>query len=216
MQETDVQPCRLCLITPRLATADAFAPRLDEALAAGDVASLIITSDGSDPAAFQRKAELLVPVAQKHGVAALIQNDTRIAARTRADGVHVDSGLADLRTAIEALRPDRVVGAGDLKSRHDAMAAGEADPDYVFFGRLDGDFADEVAERALALAEWWAELFQIPAVLMAGRTIASVAEARATGVDFVALRSAVWDHDEGPGAAVAAANLILASREPVS
>jgi thiamine-phosphate pyrophosphorylase len=216
MTGAEIISCRLCLVTPRLAAPEAFVARLDDALSGGDVATLIVAADGDDPAAFQRKAELLVPVGQRHNVAVIIQNDTRVAGRSKADGVHVDSGLADLRAAIDALRPGKIVGAGDLKSRHDAMLAGEADPDYVFFGRLDGDYGEEVGERALALAEWWAAIFHIPAIVMGGKALNSVAAARDAGVEFVALRSAVWDHPAGPRAAVAEANRLLSIREPAT
>ncbi len=43
----------------------------------------------------------------------------------------------------------------------------------------------------------------IPAIVMGGRAIASVDEAAANGIEFVALSAAVWDHPVGPGAAVA-------------
>ncbi len=89
-------------------------------------------------------------------MAAIIHNDTRIAGRTSADGVHVDSGIADVQSAVAALHPRLMVGAGGIRSRHDAMAFGEAGPDYLFFGRLDGDTGDDIHPKALDLAAWCA------------------------------------------------------------
>ena len=43
-----------------------------------------------------------------------------------------------LQKAIEALKPDFIVGAGGFATKHDAMEAGELDIDYVFFGPLSG------------------------------------------------------------------------------
>ncbi len=205
-----VPPPRLCLITPPLAAPEAFAPALEAALAAGDVASLIVVAVGAGPAVMERVAGALTPLAQRRGVAVLIHNDTRIAGHVRADGVHVDSGAEDLRDTVRRLRPERIVGAGALASRHDAMTAGEADPDYVFFGRLDGDDTAAAHPKALELAAWWAPLFRIPAMLMAGNAVDSVREAVVAGVEFVALGRAVWEHPDGPAAAVAAANRLLA------
>ncbi len=54
------------------------------------------------------------------------------------------------------------------------MLAGDTDPDYVFFGRLDGDTDTAIFPKAFALAEWWAELFAIPAMVMGGSSLASV------------------------------------------
>lgn len=206
---------RLCLVTPASVDPAAFAPLLAAALAAGDVASVIIAAEGTSPAASQRIAEQLVPLIQRAGAAALVRNDTRVAGRIGADGVHVDSGPADLGAAVRGLRPRLIVGAAGVASRHEAMTLGEAEPDYVFFGRLDGDDADRPEEGALALAAWWAPLFQIPAIVMAGGSLASTAEAAATGAEFVALGRAVWEHPDGPAAAVRqAGGLLAAARLP--
>ena len=207
MPEVEVRRCRLCLTTPHDIDPDELAPLVDDALAGGDVASVIIGGEGDR---LQRLAEAVVPRAQARGAAALVQNDTRIAGRARADGVHVDSGLSDLRAAVEKLRPKLIVGAGGFRTRHDAMAAGEANPDYLFFGRLDGDTGDDIFDKALELAAWWSSLFVIPAIVMGGRSIASVEAAARAGIEFVALSRAVFDDPRGPAAAVDEANRRLA------
>lgn len=207
MANDDFDTCRLCLVTPSGVSPEALGAMLDEALAAGDVASVIVTGA---PADLLRLAQATVPIAQAHGVAALIHNDSQVAAATGADGVHIDDGVADLRARVADLHPERIAGVGDLTSRHDAMAAGEADPDYVFFGRLDGDTGEEIFPKALDLAEWWAALFHIPAVVMGGSDLSSVRQARNAGIEFVALRRAVWEHPDGPAHAVATANRLLA------
>lgn len=208
MPESPAVP-RLCLITPPRPTLDRFVPQLEAALAAGDVASLIVAGEGPDPAAVERAAEVLTPIGQRAGAAVLIRNDTRIMGRAKADGVHVDTGLADLRETARRLQPKLIVGAGGAASRHEAMTLGEAEPDYLFFGRLDGDGQPGAHPRALELAAWWTPLFQIPAILMAGAAVESVREAVAAGVEFVALRRAVWEHPDGPAAAVALATRLL-------
>ena len=207
MANDDFDTCRLCLVTPSGGSPEGLGTMVDAALSAGDVASLIVTADAADLA---RLAQVTVPIAQAHGVAALIHNDRQIAAATGADGVHFDGRVTELRACIDDLHPDRIVGAGNLTSRHDAMAAGEAEPDYVFFGRLDGDTGEEIFPKALGLAEWWAGLFQIPAVVMGGSDLNSVQQARDAGIEFVALRRAVWEHPDGPADAVALANRLLA------
>jgi len=185
------------------------------ALAGGDVASLIVAVDPADPGALQRLCEEVVPIAAARGVASLVHNDTRIVGRTGADGVHVDSSATDLAAAIAALRPKKIVGAGGLRSRDDAMAAGEADPDYLFFGRLDGDTGEAIFPRTIELAAWWSSLFVIPAIVMGGSSVASVREAGEAEIEFVALGRAVFEAAD-PAAAVAAANRILSDlAEPV-
>jgi thiamine-phosphate pyrophosphorylase len=208
MSEAESNQSRLCLVTPQGVAPAAFAAMLEEALSGGDVASLFIAAA---PAALPDLARAAVPVAQAHGVAAIVVDDTRLAGHVRADGVHIDSGRADLAAAIESCRPERIVGAGGVRSRHDAMTIGEADPEYVFFGRFDGDTEPAIFDRSLDLAAWWAEIFRVPAVVMGGAAIASAAAARDAAIEFVALRRAVWEHPGGPCYAVKEANALLAA-----
>jgi thiamine-phosphate pyrophosphorylase len=203
------EPTRLFLVTPPDAEAERFASLLKAALSGGDVAAVLITRPAGD--AFGTLANALVPVAQSAGAAAIVADDTRLAGHAGADGVQIATGIADLRLAAESFRPKRIVGAGNVFSRHAAMEAGEVGVDYVFFGRPDGDTHDAPHPKALALAAWWSELMEPPAVAMAGHTLESVAEAAATGTAFVAVSRAVWNHASGPAAAVGAANALLAA-----
>jgi thiamine-phosphate pyrophosphorylase len=191
---------RLFLVTPAVIDRDRFLAQLSDALAGGHVAAVLITAAGDQPS--QDTAEQIVPVVQAAGAAALIADDTRVAGRLAADGVHIGTGLEDLRSAVQAFAGKRSVGAGNLHSRHAAMEAAEAGADYVFFGRPHGDTHDQAHGKALDLAEWWSELMEVPAVVMAGRSLGSVGEAAATGAAFVALHGAVWSHPGGAGEAV--------------
>jgi len=202
---------RLFLILPPRLEPERFAPLLADALASGDVAAVLIASEMGGREA-EAVAAKLVPIVQNAGAAALIADDTRLAGHVKADGVHVGSGLDDLRLAVASFRPKRIVGAGNFTSRHASMQAGEMEPDYLFFGRPHGDTHDSPHPKALALAEWWSELMRVPAVVMAGRSLDSVAEAAATGAAFVAVHDAVWSHAEGPGEAVRMAEAALGRR----
>jgi thiamine-phosphate pyrophosphorylase len=204
------ETARLYLVAPpRIELAD-FAPRLQEALAAGDIAAILLAMD-------EPREDVLAPLVatiQQAGAAALVADDTRLAGHVKADGVHIAGGLDELRLAVDSFRPKRIVGAGNLSSRHAAMQAGELDIDYLFFGRPHGDTHDTPHPKALELAEWWSALMQVPAVMMAGRSLDSVADAAATGAEFIALHAAIWSHPQGPGEAVrkAAATLAQAGR----
>jgi thiamine-phosphate pyrophosphorylase len=102
-----------------------------------------------------------------------------------------------------------IVGAGGLKNRHEAMEAAEAGADYVFFGLLDRPDDDDAHRKTLDLGSWWADLFEPPCVLLAGRSMESVEDCAQVGADFVAVRDGVWSHPDGPAAAVTAINAIL-------
>ncbi|SHG73291.1 thiamine-phosphate pyrophosphorylase [Kaistia soli DSM 19436] len=203
---------RLCLITPPVFDLASFAPLLDAALASGAVASLIIATEGLAPDLRLAAVEKLVPIAQANGAAAIL-TDSDLVVRAGADGLHVTGGIADLRRAVDQWRPDRIVGSGDIHSRHEAMLLAETECDYLFFGRFDGDDSATIHDKTLDLAAWWSALFEIPAVVMGGTSLDCIAEAAAARIEFIALRAAVWDHPEGPAAAVeAAARLVLAAQ----
>lgn len=200
---------RLVLITPETFDPDAFAAALEDALAGGDVASLLIATRGFDDAALQAAAETLTPIAQARDVAVMIRGDSRIVGRAKADGQHVEAGPAAVAEAVERAKGRSMVGAGGIKTRHDAMEAADAGADYILFGILDRADDDETHPKTLEWGAWWAEVFQTPCILLAGRVLGSLEAAAETGAEFVALRDAVWTHPEGPRVAVAAANAIL-------
>jgi thiamine-phosphate pyrophosphorylase len=204
---------RLILVTPPAADIASFPRTLAVALDAGDIAAVILAAESEDEAG--QLAGAIVPMIQQHGSVALVRNLIRVASSVNADGVHVDTGIADIRSAVHSLRPRRIVGAGGLHSRHLAMEAGEAGVDYVFFGRLHGDTQSAPHPRSVDLVAWWAELMEIPAVIMAGASLDSLDAALATGADFVALHRAVWEHEAGPDDAVrTAVNRIRNSGAP--
>jgi thiamine-phosphate pyrophosphorylase len=191
---------RLYLITPALADASAFAPKLEAALDAGDVASLLVRlAAGADP---KRVVAPLLDIAAARDVALLIEDDPRLAARLGADGVHV--AFDAVAEPVASFKGQRIVGAGGVGLRDDAMAAGEAGADYVMFGEEEGASPEATLERV----EWWAPIFETPCVAYAG-TLEGVAALATAGADFVALGEAVWDAPD-PAAAVAAARRALA------
>jgi thiamine-phosphate pyrophosphorylase len=206
MPATDFHRPRLVLVAFPSTPVD----RLRAALSGGDVASVILAAEGADTDTLQAAAKALAPLAQSREAAFIVENDTRVAGRSGADGVHITTSIPDLRDAITALRPKKIIGAGNLRSRHEAMEAGELNPDYVFFGRLDGDNNDGVFDKTADLAAWWAPTFVVPAIVMAGRLVASVTEVAATGAEFVALSRAVFDAID-PAAAVSEANRLLSA-----
>ena len=200
---------RLFLVTPPVFEPADFAPKLKDALTGGDVACVLIYMPKASSKALQDTAERLVPIIQDGGAAALIYGDTQVAGRTGADGAHVETSLEDIKLAVESLQPERIVGAGGTKLKHEDMEIAETGVDYLFYGKLDLDEREAAHPKTLDRAQWWAELFETPCVALAGNTIASIEDTAATGADFIALKDAIWTHEQGPAAAVAAANAIL-------
>lgn len=201
---------RLVLVVPATGPEPVDAARLEAALAGGDVAAVVIDAGDVDAGDnVQPAVAALVDSAQKAGAAALIRGDSRLVGRTHADGVHVDESLDEIEAALERFHPNGIVGAGGAETRHDAMLIAESGPDYIFFGDIDAPEAAETNLRDFEFGTWWAEVFEIPVVVLVGLDMADVPDLAAAGVEFVAMRGAVWNNADGPAAAVARANELI-------
>lgn len=213
---TDQSPnrCRIVLISPAGETAESFAIKLKAAIAGGDIASLILPANGMDEGTYQSFAEKIAPIAQAAGIAVIIVDDTRVAGRIKADGIHIEGNKQTLGEAIGSFQSKMAVGVGGIKTRDDALDLGEERPDYVFFGRFGYDNTPEAHQRNMSLGGWWAEMVEIPGIVMAGSDLASVETVAATGTDFVALSAAVFGEGVDPRAAIERANAILDEYAP--
>jgi thiamine-phosphate pyrophosphorylase len=206
--------CRLVLVAPEIADAAEAARVMADALKGGDVASVIIPQYGFDDSAFQKIAEALVPVIQKAGAAALVAGDSRVAGRARADGLHIAGGVEPFAEAMEKFSPKLIVGGGNAQERHRALEIGELQPDYIFFGKLDGDIKPEAHPKNLALAEWWASMVEIPCVVMGGTSAESALAIAETGAEFAALRLAVFADPARAAAIIQETNALLDEKAP--
>ncbi|MEI9804784.1 MAG: thiamine phosphate synthase [Pseudolabrys sp.] len=130
--EPKPQP-RLYLVTPQVEDTAAFAPLLSDALAAGDIAAVLLRFGDVNERTQTTIAKTLGAIAQERGVALLLDGHDELVGRAGADGAHV-AGLADFTEAIARLKPERIAGAGGMTSRHDAMTAAELGADYIMFG----------------------------------------------------------------------------------
>lgn len=209
MTETAQDRCRLVLISPAGSDWRRSADQIAGALSGGDIASLILWPGELGDAEFQKLCEAVVPDAQAAGIAAVVAGDTQVAGRSGADGVHLESKSQLHDFAAANPQGERIMGAGGAKNRHDALEIGEMRPDYIFFGRFGFDTKPEPHPRNLALGEWWAELVEIPCIVMAGSVVGSLEAVAATGAEFAAVSSAIFAGTTRPEEAVRAANQLL-------
>lgn len=211
---TNEERLRLVLVMPETDNADAAARMIGEALKGGDVASVILPQYGMDDTQFQKLAEKVVPLIQQAGAAALVAGDSRVAGRAKADGLHIVGGVEDLGEAIEKHAPKLIVGGGNAQDRHRALEIGDLQPDYVFFGKLDGDIKPEAHPKNLALAEWWASMVEIPCIVMGGTNPESALAIAETGAEFAALRLAVFTEPSRAASIVQEVNALLDQKAP--
>jgi thiamine-phosphate pyrophosphorylase len=203
---------RLYLVTAPLGDTAAFARELPAALAAGDIAAVLLRLAQADERALINRVKDIAAIVQPREIALLLDGHPEIVARAGADGAHL-AGIEALNAALPSLKPERIAGAGGLTSRHDAMLAGEAGADYAMFGEPDRAGRRPPFDAVLERIEWWAKLFQPPCIGYAAH-LDEVAPLAQAGADFVALGEWVWTHAQGPAAAIAAAAGELAA--PVS
>lgn len=193
---------RLYLFTPPLDDTAAFARTLERTLAVADIAAVLLRLNDADERTLINRIKTVAAVVQRRDIALLLDGRPELVARAAADGAHL-TGIEALRTALYALKPDRIAGAGGLRSRHDAMLAGETEADYVMFGEPERGRSPPfpaVEERVA----WWAELFQPPCIGYASSAdqIGPLAQA---GADFVALGEWIWSEPAGAEQVLAAA-----------
>lgn len=203
---------RLVLVTPLIEDAASFAPLLDAACRAADVAATILRlAPGIDDESKSR-VRGLAPGPQAAGVALLLEGHVSLVAPTSADGVFVN-GVEAVVSARSMLKADLIVGAGRLESRHDAMVAGDSGADFVLFGE-PAENGDRPALPALIeRVTWWAELFVVPCVAYAAR-VEEIDPLVRAGADFIAVgNETVWGAAD-PIAALQAAARRLETREP--
>ena len=202
--------CRLYLISPPTFEAKAFADTLKRALDAGDVASFQLRLKDVPEDEIRRAVDVLMPVAQKHDVAFVLNDRPDLARAFGCDGVHVGQEDASYHEARLILGKNAIVGVTCHDSRHLAIEAAEAGADYVAFGAFFPTATKEAKSHAEPeLLQWWAEMMVVPVVAIGGITTENAAPLVEAGADFLAVSNGVWGHENGPAAAVKAFNVLF-------
>jgi thiamine-phosphate pyrophosphorylase len=201
--------CQLYLISPER-IGDDFADTLASAFDGGPVAAFQLRLKGLEEHAIAKIAEPLQRLCADRDVAFIVNDSMALAKRLGADGVHLGQGDGDPREARALLGPSVQIGVTCHDSRHLAMEAGEAGADYVAFGAFYPTTTKEVLYVPdPSILGWWSTLFEIPCVAIGGITPENGRPLVEAGADFLAVCSAVWNHKQGPAAAVAAFQDVL-------
>jgi thiamine-phosphate pyrophosphorylase len=203
---------RLYLVTPVIEDPAAFAGALRDAVAAADIAAVLLRLKAAGERDLINRVKLLAPLVQSRDTALVLDGHPEVAARAGADGAHL-TGLAAFSAAVGNLKPAKIAGCGGITSRDDAMVAGEQGADYVMFGDITAEHRRAPLPAIIERIEWWAGLFEVPCVGFATNP-SEIGPLCAAGADFVAVGDGIWDDPRGIAAAVADAALKLAPLEP--
>lgn len=179
-----------CLLYAVVEAGPGAAERLGAALAAVQIASVLITP-AEDAVLDAASAKPLVELAQRAGAAALIADDAGLAKALRADGVHLGISMDPAGTYAEARRmlgPRGIVGVDAGISRDDAMRLAEDGAEYVAFGAPpDLSDLDKGRTRRADMIAWWAEIFEVPCVAFDVESAEAAQALAQAGADFVSV-----------------------------
>lgn len=170
------------LIAPTELPVETLKPALVDYLSRHSVSAVLLPRGTMAENAYKTLAKQLIEPLQKAGAAVLVEGEPGFVRLLGADGLHVPGGIKAVREAVDVLKPNYIVGAGDIGTRHDAMQKAELDLDYILFGPLSG----AITEPERELARWWAETMEIPSVLCDPEANAAAFESE--GCEFIGLR----------------------------
>ncbi len=211
-------PCRLYLISPPQFELDAFEPQLRAAISGGDIGSFQLRLKDTPDAEIFAAARRLLPICREHEVAFIINDRPDIAMEVGADGAHLGQDDLDfwpISKTRQIMGADFVIGISCHDSSHLAMEAGEEGADYVAFGAFHPTKSKSPEKLAkygtpeLEMLEWWYHYTVLPCVAIGGMTPDNCRPMVAAGADFIAAITAIWEHTQGPAAAVAAFNAAI-------
>ena len=206
-------PPRLYLVTPELDDTASFVRELDAVLTSADIAAVLLRlADADERTLINRAKTVGLSRSSSRDVALLLDGrvETRRPRRRRR---RASTGIEAFTAALPSLKPDRIAGAGGLRSRHDAMLAGEFAADDALFGEPDRRGNRPQLGAVEDRVKWWADLVEVPCIGYAGEA-GEVAVLAQAGADFVALGDWIWTHPQGAAAAVTMAASALAEPAP--
>jgi thiamine-phosphate pyrophosphorylase len=202
--------CQLYVVSPPRIEIPAFGEALRTALDAGPVAAFQLRLKDVGDDVILRACAALLPICQAADVAFILNDRADLAKQAGADGVHLGQGDGSIAEARALLGREAQIGRTCHDSRHLAMEAGEDGADYVAFGAFyDTTTKPSHYRPQPEILGWWTTLSQLPCVAIGGIFPHNAAPLVDAGADFIAVVRAVWDHEGGPGAGVAAFGEVL-------
>jgi thiamine-phosphate pyrophosphorylase len=152
----------------------------------------------------------LKPIVQNAACAFIVNDRPDLAAELDADGVHIGQGDASYAEARALLGADKIVGVTCHNSRDLAYDAAEAGADYVAFGAFHPTQTKDPQHWAdPEILEIWQQTALTPCVAIGGITLDNAEPLIRAGADFLAVSAGVWNHPDGPRAAIATFNALF-------
>lgn len=188
----DRQTMRLYAVTDRAWVGRQTLPEQVEAALKGGATCVQLREKELDGTALLEEAKVLAALCRRYGVPLIINDNVEVALAAGADGVHV--GQDDLTVEqVRRLAGDRLIVGVSAHSVEQALAAQAGGADYLGVGAV---FATATKSDAHVLPrETLAEICRavdIPVVAIGGIGEDNLLQLAGTGVDGVALVSAIF------------------------
>ena len=184
----------------------------EEVLANG-ATFLQIREKDLDAGSFEAEAASLKALCARYAVPYVVNDSVEIALAIGADGVHVGQSDIKGRDIRSLIGPDKILGisAGTVE---EAIAAEKAGADYIGVGAVFGTSTKKNARNlTVEKLREIADAVSIPVVAIGGINARNLMELRGSGVDGVAVVSAIFGADN-PGKATA--ELLTLAKELVA
>ena len=166
-----------------------------------------------DAAYFEMEAAKLKALCARYGVPYVVNDSVEIALTIDADGVHVGQSDIRGRDIRKLIGPDKILGisAGTVE---EAVAAERAGADYIGVGAVFGTSTKKNARNlTVEKLKEISSAVSIPVVAIGGINVRNLMELSGSGVDGVAVVSAIFAAED-PGRATR--ELLTLAREMVS
>ena len=163
--------------------------------------------------AFEAEAERLKTLCAQHGVPFVVNDSVEIALQCDADGVHVGQSDIKGRDIRAIIGSDKILGisAGTVE---EAVAAEKAGADYIGVGAVFPTGTKKNATpMTMELLKEIVSSVSIPVVAIGGISSENILQLRGSGVDGVAVVSAIFAAED-PGKATA--DLLKLAKEMVA
>ena len=162
----------------------------------------------ADPGRRRRDAGSLLAVCRRRGVPLVINDDVDLALDVGADGVHLGRDDETLAAARARLGEAAIIGVSCYDDGSRALAAARGGADYVAFGSFFPSATKPGAVRATPdLVARMRTLIEAPIVAIGGITADNAPALLASGVDSLAVVSAVFGASDVGAAARRLADL---------
>lgn len=150
---------------------------------------------------FLEEAKEMKKLCRKYGVPLLINDNVEICIESGADGVHVGQKDMEAGAVREKLGRDKIIGVS-ARTVEQALAAQKAGADYLGVGAV---FSTSTKEDAKALdheiLKAITEAVDIPVAAIGGINSENILQLKGTGIDGVAVVSAIYGQENPKEAA---------------